>query len=123
MKPVLPHVLAGISIAMFCLPLFSGQALALDLTPKRANDPCNVSGLTAQGRATFHCDSGANGTQSAAAGSVAKGAGNQPAAGAGSGSSEHGSIRGTINGGGDFIAPKLKEPVPKPRGVAPRAGK
>ncbi len=37
------------------------------------------------------------------------------------GSSEHSSVRGTINGGGDFIAPKLKENAPKPRGVAPKA--
>lgn len=35
-----------------------------------------------------------------------------------SGSSEHSSVRGTINGGGDFIAPKLQPQ--KPKSVAPK---
>ena len=40
--------------------------------------------------------------------------------GPGSGSSEHSSVRGTINGGGDFIAPKLQPKVQQPRSVSPK---
>lgn len=53
---------------------------------------------------------------------VASGGKQQGGSGAAaSGSSEHSSVRGTINGGGDFIAPKLTEKQPqKPKGVAPK---
>ncbi len=57
----------------------------------------------------------------AAAKGTATGQKSTAAGNAASGSSEHSSVRGTINGGGDFIGPKLNDKTPNPRGTAPRA--
>lgn len=127
MKRLDLHILVGAAIA--CLPLMTSNSLALDLTPKRGGgfDPCytdpNIKGanehLKANPELAARCAAAAKVAKPAASGS-AGGSTSAAAGGATSGSSEHSSVRGTINGGGDFIAPKLNEPAPKPRGVAPR---
>ncbi len=84
----------------------------------KKGDPCKLKGLEERAKRLHGCPpydkKGA--VASPSSGGPASGA----TAGPQSGSSEHGSIRGTINAGGDFIAPKLQEKTPKPRGVAPR---
>ena len=119
MKFVRSCAFASAAAALLCLPLLGGQSLALDFGPKKSGDPCNVSGIKPESTLGKLCAAQKAKAQPA---SASGGAANQMTAGATAGSSEHSSVRGTINGGGDFIAPKLQEtPPPKPRGVAPKA--
>lgn len=115
-SPFIPSVL----FAVLFLPLLASQSLAVDLIPKKGGiDLCNQERPRNDPELArrLGCSYAKPVTGRAAVG----GAANQTAGGAISGSSEHSSIRGTINGGGDFIAPKLQEKAPpQPRGVAPR---
>ncbi len=120
MKRVHLHILAGASIAILCLPLLATEAQAFELNfeSRRGKfDPCAPSTLKGANEHKVKCPATAN-TKSKA---VAPGSANKTTSGATSGSSEHASVRGTINGGGDFIAPQIKTPVHKPRSVAPKA--
>lgn len=125
MKRIHLHSLAAVTATVFCLPLLTSSSLALDLTPKRGGfDPCNslssAEHFKQNPELAARCAAAAKGTKPAASGA----AGGSTSAGAGnaaSGSVEHASIKGTVNGGGDFIGPQLKEPAPK--SVSPKARK
>ncbi len=110
---ILAALAGGISIAM--LPQ---AALAIGGTIGPKGNPCAIKDMEDRQKRMLKCppyDKAPRPTTGGAQSSGGQASG--PTTGPQSGSSEHSSVRGTINGGGDFIAPKLKE---KPRGVAPR---
>jgi hypothetical protein len=110
-----------------CLPLSIKNSMALEVGSKSKVNLCEQE-KTKKDPALYKrlgCGASGNKTTTSGAGSTSGTTDSTK-----SGSSEHSSVRGTINAGGDFIAPKLSEkdskttdPKPKPKSVAPKLNK
>jgi hypothetical protein len=112
-----------------CLPLSVKNSLALDLSSKNKVNLCEQERTKKDPELYKRLGCGASGNKATTSGAGSKSGTTDSTK---SGSSEHSSVRGTINAGGDFIAPKLNEKdskakttesKPKPRSVAPKLNK
>lgn len=108
-------------LAIIYLALSFENVLAVSGTigPQKKQVLCSEEQIKLQPELRERCKAMGLGIYARPSGSGLK-SGTAGAGSTGSGSSEHGTIRGTINAGGDFIAPKIKDTTPKPRGIAPK---
>jgi hypothetical protein len=110
-----------------CLSLSVKNSLALEVGSKSKVNLCDQEKTKKDPELykRLGCGSSGNKATTSGAGSTSRKTDSTK-----SGSSEHSSVRGTINAGGDFIAPKLSDkdskttdPKPKPKSVAPKLNK